>query len=41
MLPNWINNSLIALLALERKIFHRMNLPFGVSIVALARPVHQ
>src|SRR5262245_48176803 len=41
VLPDWLNNSLIALLALERKLFHRMNLPFGVSIVALARPVHQ
>jgi ubiquinone/menaquinone biosynthesis C-methylase UbiE len=41
VLPDWINNSLIALLTLERKVFHRMNLPFGVSIVALARPVHQ
>jgi ubiquinone/menaquinone biosynthesis C-methylase UbiE len=41
VLPDWINNSLIALLTLERKLFHRMNLPFGVSIVALARAVHQ
>jgi SAM-dependent methyltransferase len=41
VLPDWINNSLISLLSLERKLFHRMNLPFGVSIVALARPVHQ
>jgi SAM-dependent methyltransferase len=41
VLPNWINASLVALLALERKVFHRMNLPFGVSIVALARPIHQ
>jgi SAM-dependent methyltransferase len=41
VLPDWINNSLIALLSLERKLFHRINLPFGVSIVALARPVHQ
>jgi ubiquinone/menaquinone biosynthesis C-methylase UbiE len=37
--PNWINSSLIALLGLERRLFRRMNLPFGVSIVALARPV--
>jgi hypothetical protein len=41
VLPDWLNNSLIALLGLERKVFHRMNLPFGVSIVGLARPVHQ
>jgi len=38
VLPGWINSSLIGLLAVERRIFHRMNLPFGVSIVALARP---
>ena len=41
VLPKWINASLVGLLALERKVFHRMNLPFGVSIVALARPIHQ
>ena len=41
VLPDWINNSLIALLSLERRVFHRINLPFGVSIVALARPVHK
>ena len=40
-LPKWINSTLVGLLALERKVFHRMNLPFGVSIVALARPVAQ
>jgi SAM-dependent methyltransferase len=39
VLPGWINASLIGLLALERKIFQQINLPFGVSIVALARPV--
>ena len=38
VLPDWINNSLVGLLALERKVFQRINLPFGVSIVALARP---
>ena len=37
--PNWINALLIGLLGLERKLFRRMNLPFGVSIVALARPL--
>ena len=38
LLPRWLNSALIALLAVERRIFRRMNLPFGVSIVALARP---
>ena len=38
VLPDWINNSLVGLLALERRVFQRINLPFGVSIVALARP---
>jgi SAM-dependent methyltransferase len=39
LLPSPINNALVDLLALERKLFRRINLPFGVSIVALARPV--
>jgi len=38
MLPGWMNASLIGLLALERRLFRWINLPFGVSIVALARP---
>lgn len=38
VLPAWINSSLVGLLAVERKLFNFMNLPFGVSIVALARP---
>lgn len=38
LLPGWINRSLIALLGVERRAFRRINLPFGVSIVALARP---
>jgi ubiquinone/menaquinone biosynthesis C-methylase UbiE len=38
LLPNWINSSLVGLLAVERRAFRRINLPFGVSIVALARP---
>ena len=38
LLPRWINSSLVGLLGLERRIFRRLNLPFGVSIVALARP---
>jgi len=41
VLPSWINSSLIGLLALERRVFRRMNLPFGVSIVALARPLEE
>jgi len=36
--PKWINEALIKLLALEQRIFRQVNLPFGVSIVALARP---
>jgi ubiquinone/menaquinone biosynthesis C-methylase UbiE len=40
VLPGWINASLIGLLALERRLFQHINIPFGVSIVALARPVH-
>ena len=39
--PSWINASLIGLLGLERKLFRWINLPFGVSIVALARPMQQ
>ena len=38
VLPGWINSALVGVLAIERKVFQRMNLPFGVSIVALARP---
>src|SRR5262245_56953763 len=41
VLPGWINSSLVGLLGLERRVFQRMNLPFGVSIVALARCVPQ
>ena len=41
VLPKWINEMLVRLLALERRVFRRMNLPFGVSIVALARPVNR
>jgi hypothetical protein len=39
VLPDWINSALVGLLAIERKIFQRINIPFGVSIVALARPI--
>jgi ubiquinone/menaquinone biosynthesis C-methylase UbiE len=38
LLPGWINSSLVGLLGLERRLFRSVNLPFGVSIVALARP---
>lgn len=38
LLPRWVNSSLIGLLGLERRLFRHLNLPFGVSIVALARP---
>ena len=38
LLPGWINSSLVGLLGVERRIFRRLNVPFGVSIVALARP---
>jgi ubiquinone/menaquinone biosynthesis C-methylase UbiE len=38
VLPHWLNSLLVGLLGLERKVFHAINIPFGVSIVALARP---
>lgn len=38
LLPSWLNGLLVGLLSIERRLFRRMNLPFGVSIVALARP---
>jgi hypothetical protein len=38
LLPPWLNSGLVRLLGFERRLFRRMNLPFGVSIVALARP---
>jgi ubiquinone/menaquinone biosynthesis C-methylase UbiE len=41
LLPKWINSALVSLLALERRVFRRINIPFGVSIVALARPIPQ
>jgi SAM-dependent methyltransferase len=39
VLPGWINQALVRLLAAERMLFHKINLPFGVSIIALARPL--
>jgi hypothetical protein len=41
VLPGWINGSLIGLLAVERKALRHINLPFGVSVVALARPAER
>ena len=41
LLPEWINRTLVGLQFFTRKIFERMNLPFGVSIIALGRAVHQ
>jgi SAM-dependent methyltransferase len=41
VLPGWINSALVGLLAMERRLFQQINIPFGVSIVALARPVQQ
>lgn len=41
VMPNWINRALVGLLAFERRLFQQINIPFGVSIVALARPMHQ
>ncbi len=38
LLPKWLNSTLVGLLGMERRLFRSMNLPFGVSIVALARP---
>lgn len=38
LLPPWLNRTLVGLLAVERRLHRRINLPFGVSIVAQARP---
>lgn len=38
VLPPFANRCLIGILAFERRVFRHLNLPFGVSIVALARP---
>jgi len=38
VLPNWANRTLVGLLAVERRLYRSINLPFGVSIVAQARP---
>jgi SAM-dependent methyltransferase len=38
VLPPWLNRTLVGLLSIERRVFRSINLPFGVSIVAQARP---
>lgn len=38
LLPRWLNDTLVGLLDVERHLVRHVNLPFGVSIVALARP---
>lgn len=41
MLPPWLNNLLVRLLNLERRVLRHINLPFGVSLVMVARkPAH-
>jgi len=37
ILPEWINSSLIGLLAIERWLMQYINLPIGVTIVCIAR----
>lgn len=37
ILPSWLNTILIGILGLERLLLRWINLPFGVSIVCLAR----
>jgi SAM-dependent methyltransferase len=39
VLPKWINRCLEGILAFEQFVMRFINLPFGVSIVALARPM--
>jgi SAM-dependent methyltransferase len=39
VLPGWMNRALVHLLGLEHLVFRHINLPFGVSLVALARPI--
>jgi SAM-dependent methyltransferase len=38
VLPSWMNRLLVGVLAVEQRVFRLINLPFGVSIVAMARP---
>lgn len=35
--PEWLNKTMLALLRAENAIMHMVNLPFGVSLMALAR----
>jgi len=37
MLPSWVNTTLVWLLGWERHLLHFFNLPFGVSLVVVAR----
>ncbi|MFQ6134168.1 MAG: class I SAM-dependent methyltransferase, partial [Armatimonadota bacterium] len=37
MLPDWLNRLLVRLLDLESRLVRRVSLPFGVSVVCLAR----
>jgi hypothetical protein len=37
MLPGWINSLLIGILSIERFLLGWINLPFGVSLICLAR----
>ena len=39
ILPGWLNSLLIAILGFERLLLRWINLPFGVSIVCLARKI--
>jgi len=39
VLPKLVNSSLIRLLDIEQKVLRRVNLPFGVSVIAMARPI--
>ena len=41
VLPGWINAAFVRLLDLERLAFRHINLPVGVSLVALARPAEE
>ncbi|MCX7045745.1 MAG: class I SAM-dependent methyltransferase [Candidatus Sumerlaeota bacterium] len=37
LLPRWINRALIGLLKIEARLLRRMDLPFGVSLVAMVK----
>lgn len=40
LLPAWLNSLLIGVLGFERFLLKRVNLPFGVSLICLARKAH-